>query len=272
MTSSLPLAHSTVESNRVIAGVKSVGNHLIKQLANIQDSKQSVKRIHPAHVLSPMKLNDEIENMIPEFKFQYLLLKEFPYNQHGVAIPLSWTIEPSCTIGVCLQEDFPVDITIPNSDSVMERLDSKGCDIHANLPPHFTGDVLLSPSSAQYLYESFEQPKIKLPIPSYVAKVSVGHLDGEDIFATELKTGFVQDIGGGMKSKEAHNARPQSLQQRGIRSISSARSRANSERMSDRGSNVKLVNRNIARPSSDGNTSDMGTLDNAATRQYGSVY
>lgn len=273
VTSSVPLAQSTVESNGVIAGVKSVGNQLIKQLANIQDSKQSVKRIHPSHVLNPMQLNGVIENMVPEFKLQYLVIKEFPYNQQGVPIPLSWTIERSCTIGACLQEDFPVDISVPNWDSVMERLDKKGLEFYEDLPPHFTGDVLLSSSSAQYLSESFEQPKLKLPIPCYSAKISVGHLDGEDILASELKTGFVQDITvGGIKSKGPLTARQQPLRPKRARSIASSRSQSVSEREPYRDDSMKVVSRNISRPSTAVNPSEMATLNAAAIRPLGSGF
>ncbi|KAK1443107.1 hypothetical protein BgAZ_306250 [Babesia gibsoni] len=211
VTSAIPLANKTAENNKAFNGINAVGNNLFKQLAHMQENKQAVKRLIPAHVLTATKLKESMHVVSPQFKLQHLILRDGSYSQRGVPIPLSWTIEPSCTIGVCLQDDFPFEKTTIDATE-LECSDNYILNMPTNMPSHFTGDILLLYSSVQYLYESYEQAKVKTPIPNYVAQVSLGNLDEYDLMGSDVRTGFVQDITANPKNKDAHDTRTQQQQ------------------------------------------------------------
>ncbi|GIX63962.1 WD domain, G-beta repeat family protein [Babesia caballi] len=210
-TTALPLSHKTVESHRAIAVVKSVGNNLFKQLTNMQETKHAIKRLAPAHVMNPVTVGDPMLRAAHQFRLQHLVLPEFSYKPQRLSVPLSWTIEPSCTICVCLQDDFPVDVGGDPSAAVVRCADLKLFDLPEGVPDHFTGDVLLSTTSAQHLYDSFELQRVNTPIRDYVARVHLGHVSPDDIFASGINTGFVQDITCASKPKETTRMRSQSL-------------------------------------------------------------
>ncbi|GBE61203.1 amine-terminal region of A TM vesicle-mediated sorter, putative [Babesia ovata] len=201
-TTTLPLAKKTIESNKMMAVVKAVGNNLFKQLAHIQDSKQAIKRIAPAHVLRPLNTNDDPANSLQDFRLQHILMRVYSYTQQRVSIPLSWTIEPSCTICVCLQDDFPLDVGGGEYAVQVNRAEHSSFEYPEDMPPHFKGDVLLSSTSVQHLYDSFELPRIKTPIPGYTSSVHLGNVGPDDILATGLNTGFVQDLTVSLKGRD----------------------------------------------------------------------
>ncbi|CDR95635.1 hypothetical protein, conserved [Babesia bigemina] len=202
-TTTLPLAKNTIESNKMMAVVKAVGNNLFKQLTHIQDSKQPIKRLVPAHVLRPLSTNEDASNRPQDFKLQHLLLRVYSYAQQRVSVPLSWTIEPSCTICVCLQDDFPLNVGGGEYAVHVNRADRLAFEFPEDMPPHFKGDVLLSSTSVQHLYDSFELPRIKTPIPDYTSRVHLGNVGPDDILATGLNTGFVQDLTVSLKGRDA---------------------------------------------------------------------
>ncbi|ORM42281.1 Vacuolar protein sorting-associated protein 13A [Babesia sp. Xinjiang] len=213
LTSAFPLSLKTVACNKAIDVVKSVGNNLFKQLTSMQESKHQVKHITPAHVLNPTKLNDDVASGNHEFRLQHIALGDMSYKNQRISVPLSWTIEPECTICVCLQEDFPFDVDSEDTTVHVTRGDNMPFNFLSDTRAYFTGDVLLSSVSAKHLYASLEQPRIKTPIPDYVARVNLGHIDPEDILASGLNTGFVQDITVTRKARDTFRTRSLSSNQ-----------------------------------------------------------
>ncbi|EDO05442.1 N-terminal region of Chorein a TM vesicle-mediated sorter family protein [Babesia bovis T2Bo] len=232
LTAAFPLSRKTVECNRAIDVVKSVGNNLFKQLTNMQENRAPMKHLTPAHVMGPGKV-DDLSSRTQEFRLQHILLTELSYKNQRISIPLAWTIEPEATICVCLQQDFPVDLDTQDTCIRITKHDRRGFDFLSTLQPFFIGDVLLSSKSAHHLYHSFEMPRIKMPIPDYVARVNVGQLDPDDIFACDLNTGFVQDINITRKARDTF--RTQSMSSAAI-----VKSQSHSVNLSDvdRDSNV----------------------------------
>ncbi|GFE55871.1 amine-terminal region of A TM vesicle-mediated sorter, putative [Babesia ovis] len=248
-TSAYPLSNKTVECNKAIDVVKAVGNNIFKQFTSIQENKHPMKHLLPAHVVSPNKLTDDISSRNHDFRLQHIVLNELSYKNQRISIPLSWTIEPECTICVCLQEDFPLDLESDDTSVEVNRGEHKAFEFMSEIHPYFTGDVLLSSRSARHLYQSFELPRVKTPVPDYIARVSLGHLGPHDIFASDFNTGFVQDINTSRKTRDAFRAR----------SISSARMVKSTSHSMSRGS-ISNDSQRLSLPNSISLTSDTGVM------------
>ncbi|KAK2197434.1 bifunctional Vacuolar protein sorting-associated protein 13 [Babesia duncani] len=180
-TTRVEIASHTIELLKDSSGIKTKGNRLFKQIANLPDSLRFIRKLNAAHNFNLDASTTRFTSNAP-FKLQCLRVPGVNFGDCRAPIPLSWTIERNCIIAVALESDFPLndDIIPPpvigsskikSGKLTSRRLSQQQGNVYGS---NFYGDMLFTRECVQYLYNSLDHQWIETPIPGYKGEISLG--------------------------------------------------------------------------------------------------